>query len=267
MRPFVWATEGLRAPVNVKLRNGLKLRVNPQEFLGRSVYYTREWDPKITWAIERILRKGDTFLDIGAHCGITSLIAAGAVGSEGHIHAFEPQPQMASLLKETARLNGLTNFEVHELALSSENGTGELHIQFDKPILASFDRSDAPGQAISVQKRKSGDYIRSLDLNPIRLVKIDVEGHEIDILTGSDGYFESENTPEAILFESIDREGPFWQRPVVNWLHSLGYVFFALPKQMVRMYTVRVEGDTTPGWHDFVAIAPQSEAELASRLG
>ena len=266
LRPFEWATEDLLSPVSVRLRNGLILRVNPQEYLGRSVFYTRDWDPKISWAVERILRRGDTFLDIGAHCGITSLIGAGAVGKTGRVHAFEPQPQMVSLLKETVRLNGLSNLQIHDFALSSTNGVAELHIQFDKPILASLERSDDSGQTISVKRRKSGEYLRTLDLGPIRLIKIDVEGHELEILQGSAGYFENENMPSAFLFESIDAEGSFWSRPVVKWLHSLGYVFFALPKRMMSMHAVRVGSDTTSGWHDYVAVAPTDEAEIGGRL-
>ena len=266
MRPFEWATEDIEGPVNVKIRNGLRLCIDPKEFLGRSIYYTREWDPKITWAIERILRKGDTFLDIGSHCGISSLVAAGVVGREGAVHAFDPQPKLTELLRKTAALNDLPQLRVHGIALSSEDRQAELHIQFDKPILASLDRVDAPGQTIFVPARKTGDYLRALDLQPIRLVKIDVEGHEIEILNGSAGFFERENKPQTILFESIDAEGAFWQRPVVRWLQNLDYVFYALPKQMLRMRAVRVNGRSTPGWHDFVAVAPDAMDDLKPLL-
>lgn len=263
---FKWATRGLDGPVDVRLRNGLKLRVDPTEFLGRSVYFTREWDPKISWAIERILRAGDTFVDIGAHCGISSVIAAGVVGPKGCIHAFEPQPSMIEMLNQTVSVNNFSNFRVHAVALSDNDGKANLHVQLDKPILASLSRSEEHGTNIEVTVKQTGSFLRSLHIPPIRLIKIDVEGHEVEVFNGSCGYFENENRPDAILFESISAEGPFYQRPVVRWLDNLGYKFLALPKLYVGMKAFRVNEDADHTWHDFVAVAPQCTTQIFEAL-
>lgn len=246
------------------LRNGYKAVVDPREFLGRSIYYTGEWDPKITWACKKILRGGDVFLDIGAHCGICSLYASKLVGPNGAVHSFEPQPTLAGMLRESIQLNNISNIHVHEVALSQHDGTATLHIQGDKPILASLTRSES-GAAIEVSTRDAGAFLQELDLEAIRLIKIDVEGHEPAILTAALEFL-SGTTPDAVLFESIDREGPFRRRETVKILESLGYSFFALPKSMVRMKAIEVGKDADKDWHDFVAVSANAKPSLAKSL-
>lgn len=246
------------------LRNGYKAVIDPCEFLGRSIYYTGEWDPKITWACKKILRDGDVFLDIGAHCGISSLYASKFVGPNGAVHSFEPQPTLAGMLRESIQLNNISNIQVHEVALSQHDGTATLHIQGNRPILASLTRS-ASGATIEVSTKDAGTYLQELDLEAIRLIKIDVEGHEPTILTAALEFL-SQTTPDAVLFESIDREGPFRRRETVNILERLGYSFFALPKSMVRMRAVEVGKEADKDWHDFVAVSANAMPALARSL-
>ena len=258
------ATVGMKRTVAAPLRNGYTAVVDPQEFLGRSIYFTGEWDPKITWACNKILREGDTFLDIGAHCGVSSLYASKLVGSSGAVYSFEPQPALARMLRESVDLNDIRNIHVHEVALSRCDGTASLHIQSDKPILASLARSGT-GSTIEVITKDAGAYLQRLDVGPIRLIKIDVEGHEPEIFRSAYEFL-SHNRPDAILFESIDKEGPFYERETVKALASLGYSFFALPKSMFTMRTIEVGSHANREWHDFIAVGQHEKASLSKRL-
>ena len=79
-----------------RLRNGDRLLVDVSDFIGRTIYYLGDYDPKITWLCKRILGRGDTMLDVGANMGVVTGYASKIVGPEGHVHAFEPQPASPS---------------------------------------------------------------------------------------------------------------------------------------------------------------------------
>lgn len=57
-----WASSDLTERSIARLKSAAQLVVNPHEYLGRAIYFAGEWDTKITWAIERILGTGDTFI-------------------------------------------------------------------------------------------------------------------------------------------------------------------------------------------------------------
>ena len=65
------------------------------------------------------------------------------------------------------------------------------------------------------------------------MVKIDVEGYEVEIIKGASEFFEI-NPPDAILFELNDYNIPFCQQPVIIKLSELGYQFFDIPKSKFK---------------------------------
>jgi hypothetical protein len=135
----VWASSVLESRVLTKLRCGSKLVVNPNEYLGRSVYYSGDWDRKITWVISKLLRPGDVFIDIRAHCGVAAIAAAKLVGSLGAVHAFEPQPDLAAMLAESAESDGHNCVHIHNIALSDKAGELDLSIVGGKQIYATLE--------------------------------------------------------------------------------------------------------------------------------
>jgi FkbM family methyltransferase len=183
---FVRASREMDTPQALgKLRDGTRIVVNPNEFLGRAIYFSGEWDPKISWAIRRLVRSGEAVVDIGAHCGVTALLAARLVGPGGTVHAFEPQHALAEMLVQSARINGFDHLQVHEVALSSSDGIAELFTPNEKPILASL--NVLPGApSVTVQRRKAGDALQELGGGALALLKIDVEGHELDVFGGGE---------------------------------------------------------------------------------
>ena len=133
------------------------------------------------------LRPGDTFYDLGANVGFFTLMAARLVGPTGRVHAFEPSPTTAALLRANVARNGLTHVEVHECAVAATSGTAELMVAADSPMsrLAA-----TPGplteavEQIEVRTVALDDLIEAESLRPPTLLKIDVEGAEIVALQG-----------------------------------------------------------------------------------
>jgi FkbM family methyltransferase len=211
-----------------------RLVVPVHDFIGAAVDSFGDLDPKITWVARRILRPGDTALDIGANLGLVAVAMADAVGPTGRVEAFEPQPRFATLAQRSAALNGFTHLAVHQMALGRTDAEVDLYIPHHNMGTASIGRTEGADEVIQVQQRNAGAVLEALGLGPIRLLKIDVEGYEPEIFAGAETYLRH-NPPDAILFEMNEYSGAFHDQPLVGQLTALGYRFAEIPKCLWRM--------------------------------
>jgi hypothetical protein len=120
----------------------------------------------------------------------------------------------------------------------------------------------------SVPVVRLDDFIVSESFSKIALIKLDVEGFELEVLRGAQKVLE-ELRPAAIFFESNEKTQYEKVTPVMQYLHDLDYEFVMIPRRIVSMKTKVVEF-AHPEWiegHDLVA-APKGEsfARLCSRL-
>ena len=166
-------------------RHGYKMALDLSRWADRSAYFLGRWyDLPTQLLLEAALRPGDAHVDIGANVGMSVLAAAHAVGPEGRIYAFEPNPAPREKLERHVEMNGLDFVEVFPFALDREEGTARFHvpkINSGEGSLAKPSYADDDVSEIIVEK-KIGDTILA-DVSP-RLVKIDVEGAEIGVLEG-----------------------------------------------------------------------------------
>lgn len=244
-----------------------RLIIPTDDFIGAAVYGLGDLDPKVTWVAQRILRPGDTALDIGANLGLVAMAMADAVGPTGRIEAFEPQPRFAALTRRSAALNGYAHLTLHEVALGRADATVQLHIPAENKGRASIGRAEGADEIITVTQRDAGALLESLALGPIRLAKMDVEGYETEVVAGAETLLRA-NPPDAILFELNDYEGAFRDQPLITQLQGLGYIFAEIPKCLWRMRLNRIDLGTTTGRlaNDILAVRadPTGEAILAA---
>ncbi|MDB5413666.1 MAG: hypothetical protein JWR10_2001 [Rubritepida sp.] len=245
------------------IRNtGAKLIVPVGDFIGSAVYSFGDLDPKVTWVAQKILRPGDTALDIGANLGLVTMAMADAVGPSGRIEAFEPQPRFAALARRSAELNGYRQVTIHQVALGRDDRQVELHIPYENMGRASIGRSEGTDETIEVQQRDAGALLEQLDLGPIRLLKMDVEGYETEVIAGAEAFLRG-NTPDAILFELNDYEGAFRDQPLIGQLMALGYRFAEMPKSLWRMQLRRIDPAKATGRlaNDILAVRQDASGE------
>lgn len=131
------------------------------------------------------ISSGDVCIDAGANFGVMTMRLA-ATGAT--VHAFEPDPLAFEKLQRAAE--GWPNVVLHNKALSTQAGTVTLHRSVstdDDPVLTEgsslIPRSRTEGSAtIDVEAVDIADLIEALHPKPIKLVKMDVEGGEINLL-------------------------------------------------------------------------------------
>ena len=137
--------------------------------------------------VSQYLRPGDSAMDIGANVGIFSVVMGATVGTQGAVYAFEPVAANVLRLEKNLQKNTLGNVEVFPLALGASDGELQLRMAID-PAYASLREVEAGfgnGTNVPIQVRRLDGVWEALGSPPISLVKIDVEGAEMDVLRGA----------------------------------------------------------------------------------
>lgn len=187
--------------------------------------------------VAKTLQGGDWFIDVGANIGLFSLLAAGKCGPFGRVFAFEPNPIVADLLKESAVLNWYHDrIIIKQSALSDKAGTMKLQVPRsrlgDARIVndvraARNNRDDAFSRTseflgddiISDVDVETLDIAFPIDL-PIKLLKIDAEGHEAQVLAGARRLLSAKAFDYIMIEAIIDVGVAEWEQTQAG-LHEL----------------------------------------------
>ncbi len=172
------AIESLMAPKQGHL-DGMIFHYRPYDTaLGVFADYYGAYEPDVANAIEELLPKGGTFIDVGANIGLHTIRAARAVGPTGRVRAFEPNPLNVEVLHLTMAANGFDHVTIRPVAVSNVEGELPLHArrgQSNGTIEQSAVRWDSDIQ-VDVPCVRLDDELG--DLDRLDLLKIDIEGAE-----------------------------------------------------------------------------------------
>lgn len=145
---------------------------------GRHIAQHGSWEPHIMAILQRHLKAGDTYVDIGANVGVMAFTAAAAIGPTGRVLAFEPHPDNIRNFLAGVAVNGFDNVTLHGFALSDSQSVFSL-------IGTSNGYLMPVGQTVFQTVALPGDPILA-DLPRLDFLKIDIEGHEPQALAGLD---------------------------------------------------------------------------------
>jgi FkbM family methyltransferase len=177
-------------------------------------------------AIAEHLCANDVFYDIGAHIGFFSLISAKMVGTSGHIYAFEPSIHNAKLIRQNVKLNNLENITIIEKAVSESEGVGKLLLT-DNPGGHTLEAVGNPENIAGVSMVgvvTVDNMVFKRKIKPPKLVKIDVEGAEIEVLRGMDHTISKYRPIIVCEIDSKDKSKfDLKQKRIQDFLESKGY--------------------------------------------
>ncbi len=170
------------------------------------LYATREGD-QVHIVRERV-KRGMRVLDIGANIGYYVLLECGMVGDSGKVYAFEPHPDNFRLLKDNVQLNNFLNrAELHQMGVSNKEGSMEFFVS-EKSNLHTLNpdlfrsKSENPSFKDSISIGVSDIAKLLLDKNDVDFIRMDIEGHEVEVLYGLSGVIDKLKTIPLILFET-----------------------------------------------------------------
>jgi FkbM family methyltransferase len=180
----------------------------------------------IQWCKENFSNKDKIFVDIGAHIGTYSWLL---VDSFKHVYAFEPNPSVFNVLCANIHLRGYSNnITPYRIGLSDRNSTLQYYERGLDGGGNGFENTratDIGGKLIDVRT------LDSYNIDNIGFIKIDVEGHEKNVLMGSKETLKRNGYP-PILFESWepgehdeleDKKVKSLRKELFDYLKTIGY--------------------------------------------
>lgn len=240
-RPFL---SSVMHGVYVKRIGDICFEIDAESFPGRSDYALQtKWgfyQIAVVDYIKKELRPGGVFIDVGAHAGYISAVAASLVGKGGQVHCFEPVPPTFQYLRKLAVNNPGYQIFLNNCAASDKAGK----IKIDYMGSQSSGGSSAVAGLLDANKVKTtfecpalrlDEYIKQRKIRKIDLIKIDVEEYEFPVLKGLRGYFEETRHRPPIICE-IGRQGyallGTTRKDLADYMRQYGY----------RAYDVMVPG-------------------------
>lgn len=169
---------------------------------GNTFYYYGFCEANLTNFLLRFLKRGDFFVDIGAHIGFYSMLSSELVGEVGRVFSFEPTPRTFDFLKKNSE--SLKNVKLFNIALSNKNK--EIIFSDYGPGYGAFNSGHKDGAAllnktpkvISIKTETLDNILKEKNIIP-DIIKLDAEGLEYDILQGMKSLFSAEKRPLITL--------------------------------------------------------------------
>ena len=225
--------------VDEKLPWGMHIRVHPFEEHGKILFRLGVIDLAVTETLWRLADPGELAVDVGANIGYMTAVLAARVGSipSGCVWAFEAHPEIFEELKynveQWEKQLKNTQFIVHNIAVSEQRGTVKLSI----PESFSTNRGLA-AVVTNDENIKESSHINSKDLivescslddifptQEIGILKIDVEGHELQVIKGAINLLKQGRIRDCVFEEH--REYP---TPVTTFFETMGYSVFRIKR-------------------------------------
>lgn len=182
---------------------------------------------RLTKYLIKNLKIGDSFIDVGAHFGYYSKLAAYLVGSQGKVVSCEPARLAFELLKKNTEVN--SNIEIHNVLIGSQS---------EEITFYEFPTKYAEYNSIDIDQYKNADWfdeslvkeskLRSVAIDnlirgsEIDFIKIDVEGAEHQVLLGAQQLIRSYYPTISLEYVHADRSNEA-HKSAVNYLKDLGY--------------------------------------------
>ncbi len=165
-----------------RCKYGLMLYNRNDVLIGKSLDLYGEWADAELKIIEQLLQPGDTVVDMGANIGTHTIAFARKVGPQGFVFAFEPQRIVYHQLCANVALNHFINVRCFQMGLGREKSAAKV-----PPLDLSKEQNFG---SMNMMTHNHGDEVAIIPLDDLglsrcRLIKMDVEGMEVEALEGA----------------------------------------------------------------------------------
>lgn len=195
-----WLIPKPTGPIHLRLPNDLLMWIDPVKDKGveESLYYTGTYEMGTLDIIEQHLPAGGTFVDIGANIGLMSVYAAFKVGEEGSVIAFEPHDETRKIAEHNVRINGFE--KIIQLVSKGAGSVREEKSLFDNWSVnrgaASLVHNASEGEGSRIQITTIDEELNG---RMVDVLKIDVEGYELEALKGAKDILQRKHPPVLII--------------------------------------------------------------------
>lgn len=211
--------------LEIQLRSLIR-RLRPRSPFAETSVPDGEYEHGFRQAMVQAIRKNDVVWDIGANVGLYTELFSQRVGDNGQVIAFEPAPGPFGLLLDRAREMG----NVHALGIGLADTAGDWEISLSDDEMGSthsFVQEAASNSRIRVKVERGDSARRARDLPTPSVIKIDVEGLELEVLRGLRESMDDEACRAVfceVHFGLLERRGErYAPAEIVRLLRSHGF--------------------------------------------
>lgn len=211
--------------------NGIDIPLDHSIPMYRYIYYGMYEEHNVKH-MQKVVRQGDIFFDVGANVGYISALMAGAVGPEGKVYAFEPANTTYKLTRQYITPKSAPNVQLQQMAVSNEDGTATFYdtprvIERGYAVLGSVD-APADGTPHEVPVTRIDTFCRKHGVDEIRYLKLDVEGAELMALQGAEPLLKAGKIHYLLVETSINPDNAALNAGIIDILKSNGYQSFLI---------------------------------------
>ncbi|MGB0561493.1 MAG: FkbM family methyltransferase [Spirulinaceae cyanobacterium] len=220
---IAYAYLSLEAPeLRLARLQGYQLWVNLTEYQGIFLYFFgRDLEPFTSVIAARLVQPGQTCIDLGANIGSYTFLLARQVGQTGQVYAFEPQPNLYTILQRSVAANGWSDrIQLESLAVAAQSQQRlRLYTSGDTcnsgitsmVRYGEFLKSD---RFIDVETIALDDYCHQQSIQDIHLLKIDIEGAELLALQGAANLFAQQRVQHLLIEQAAASPA---QKLLLDW--------------------------------------------------
>lgn len=170
------------------LSYGIRMNLDISEFLQAHLFLYGSYELPSVRFMRRVLASGDVVADVGAQIGYITLAMATLDPGRITVHAFEPEPLNIQRLRKNIALNPGVDVRIIEKAVSDANGAIRLYLSKDHNAGTHSTISGGTNVStdfVEIPAVTLDTYVREHGISALRLIKIDVEGGEYEVIKGA----------------------------------------------------------------------------------
>lgn len=233
-----WRLLWRRSVVRVRV-NDLELFVDVRDQgCGVIMYLNEAYETAESAWLKATLKPGMVVIDVGAHVGYFTTLAARLVGPAGLVIALEPDPHNFRLLTKNIQYNGFRNVRAIRIAAGEHVGCATLFHSLDNHGDHRLVDDGHLGRPLVVPIAPLDEIMRTLDLPHVEVIKIDVQGYEARVIAGAQGILAASSAIK-ILSE-------FWPYGLARAGVSAAQFFNDLSRQGLAASLLTEDGLTRP---------------------
>lgn len=164
----------------------------------KNLFFKKERDMDIINLVKKVCKTGDVFVDVGANIGYETIYASHIVGESGLVYSFEPLKNLASQIMESIQINKIKNITLINKALSDQAGKAFIYLNDEDAGLTSLETKDLANKKTEITLSTMDEELKNIKKR-VSFIKVDVEGHELEVLKGAKSIIEKNNP--YIVFE------------------------------------------------------------------
>jgi FkbM family methyltransferase len=241
----------IRPPQTISTRYGFDMIVTTDyDTIDYQLYAHGIYEAGTLNIISQCLNEGDIFIDVGANIGLMTLLGARRVGPSGGVYAFEPAPATFGLLQDNISLNQMKNIHAMNVGLGSAQGVEVIYSnrQNNRGMISFVEKEPGAAEVDEVPVQTLDEFWEEKSNGPVKMIKIDVEGWELEVLKGAQALLSHTEAPILCVEYNKQLSG---DKVVYDFITSINtYEVYILPHG---------------NWHASRLIRVQSLAELPAK--